>query len=136
MAPKNIPKNPGSWAYEETMSDAIPPSEKPDEDPRSPPKGPVAAAEDAEEDPPRSELRIPESPDADEVDAPGDARFCSVVGIEETSCDSVDCTPAPVDVPATWAPVAPCASNPAALVVCGAAVNGVTFAVAAAEFAA
>jgi hypothetical protein len=56
-----------------------------------------------EEDPPRRELRSPESPEPDDVDdAAGDARFCSAVGTAEVSCDSIDCTPAPVDVPAAW----------------------------------
>jgi hypothetical protein len=54
--------------------------------------------DDVEEDAPRSELRIPESPDVDDVDELGDARLCSVVVIVESSCDSVDCTPVPVDV--------------------------------------
>ena len=54
----------------------------------------------------------------------------------DISCDSVDCTPVPVDLPVVWAPAVACAANPAVLVVCGAAVNGVAFAVAAAELAA
>jgi hypothetical protein len=90
--------------------------------------------DDVAEDPlPRSPLRIPESPDVDDVDELGDTRLCNAVCIEDISCDSVDCTPVPVDVLAAWAL---CAANPAWLVVCGAAVNCVTFAVLAAEFAA
>jgi hypothetical protein len=54
----------------------------------------------------------------------------------DISCDSVDCTPVPVDAPVVWAAAVACAANPAVLVVCGAAVNGVAFAVAAAELAA
>jgi hypothetical protein len=96
--------------------------------------------DDVEEDPVvPSALSIsdksPESPDVDDADELGDARLCSVVGTVETSCDSVDCT-VPAELPAAWAPAAPCAANPAELVVCGAAVNGVTFVVVAAEFAA
>jgi hypothetical protein len=52
------------------------------------------------------------------------------------SCDSVDCTPVPVDVPVVWAVAVACAANPARLVVGGAAVTGVTCAVVAAEVAA
>ena len=58
--------------------------------------------DDPEEDPPRSPLRSPESPDVDDVDELGDARLCSAVGTVEINCDSVDCTPVPVDVPAAW----------------------------------
>src|ERR1700730_13355673 len=48
---------------------------------------------------PRSFRRV-ESNDVDDVDdAAGDARFCSVEGIVELSCDSADCTPLPVAVP-------------------------------------
>ena len=54
----------------------------------------------------------------------------------DISCDSVDCTPALVDVPVVWAAAVACAANPAGLAVCGAAVNGVTCAVVAAEVAA
>jgi hypothetical protein len=100
----------------------------------SPPRRPVV--DDPEEDPPRSPLRIPESPEVDDVGELGDARLWRVVGTAETSCDSVDCTPVPADMPAACALVGPCAANPAGLVVCGAAVNGVTLAVVAAEFAA
>jgi hypothetical protein len=42
----------------------------------------------------------------------------------------------PVDAPVVCAAAVACAANPAVLVVCGAAVNGVTFAVVAAELAA
>jgi hypothetical protein len=105
------------------------------------PKGLVV--DPAAEDPPRSPFRIPESPDVvpespdvDDVDERGDARLCSPVVSEEIRCDSVDCTPAPVDAPAVWLPAAPCAANPDRLVVSGAATNGVTCAVVAAELAA
>ena len=54
----------------------------------------------------------------------------------DISCDSVDCTPVLVEEAADWALAVACAANPAVLVVCGAAVNGVTFAVVAAELAA
>jgi hypothetical protein len=48
---------------------------------------------------PRSFRRLV-SHDVDGVDdAAGDARFCSVEGIVELSCDSADCTPLPVAVP-------------------------------------
>jgi hypothetical protein len=33
------------------------------------------------------------------VDAAGDASACSVVGVVVTTCDSVDCTLVPADVP-------------------------------------
>jgi hypothetical protein len=123
-------------AYEEITLDAMPPREKPDDEDPSPPKGPVVVPDDAEEDPPRSPLRIPESPDVDDADELGDARLCSVVGTVEISCDNVDCAPVPVDVPTAWAPAAACAASPPGLVVCGAAVNDVILAVAAADFAA
>jgi hypothetical protein len=123
-------KNPGKVAYDSST----PPSEKPDDADVSSPRGPVVDA--AEDDPPTSPLRIPESPDVDDVDEPGDAMPCSAVVSVEISCDSVDCTPVPVDAPAVWVPAAPCAANPARLVVCGAAVVGVTPAVIAAECAA
>jgi hypothetical protein len=130
------PNHPGITAYEVSTPCRRPPSEKPDDEDVSPPRSPVVVVDDPEEDPPRSSLRSPESPDVDEDDEMGDARLCSVVWSEDINCDSVDCAPVPVDVPATWVLAAACAANPAALVVCGAAVNGVTFAVAAAEFAA
>src|ERR1700747_1218510 len=111
----------------------MPGSEKPDPDEpdKNPPR--LAVVDDPEEDPPRSPLRIPESPDVNEV---GDARPFSAVGSVDVSGDSADCTPVPIDEPAAWAPAAPCAANPARLVVCGAAVNGVNFAVVAAGVAA
>jgi hypothetical protein len=128
-----MPSHPGIVAYEETTLCKMPESPDPDDEDVSPP-GPVM--DDAAEDPPRSPLRLPESPDVDDVDERGDARPCSPVVSVDISCDSVDCTPAPVDAPAVWAPAAPCAANPARLVVGGAAVTGVTCAVVAAEVAA
>ncbi|MGH7042131.1 MAG: hypothetical protein ACREFY_08365 [Acetobacteraceae bacterium] len=74
------------------------------------------------------ERGIPDSPDADEVRA---ARLWSVPGIADTSWDSW----VRMLVPAAWADDAPCATNPAGLVVCCGALNGVTFE-AAAELAA
>src|ERR1700739_1116996 len=106
----------------------------PDASDESPPRGVVVVP--AEEDPPRSEFRSPESPDVDDVDEadePGVLRLFSVLGTVETSFDSADCAPPLADVPAL---LTPCAANPARLVVSGAGVNGVTPAVIAAEFAA
>jgi len=59
-------------------------------------------------------------------DAAGDARPCSDEGIDEVSCDSVDCTPAPEDVPTACAVAALWLAAPAALVVDGGDVNAVT----------
>ena len=56
----------------------------------------------------------------------GDAMLCSAVGIVETTCDSVDCTPALDDVPVAWATVPAWLAAPAALVVSGGELNGVT----------
>jgi hypothetical protein len=124
-AAENIPvptdnaPHPGIVAYEERT----PPSENPFVDKRVP-KGPVV--EVAEEVAPNAEVK----------EDKGDARFWSAPVIAEVSCDSTDCTPVSIDEPADWALAAPWAANPARLVVCGAAVNGVTSAVAAAELAA
>jgi hypothetical protein len=63
-------------------------------------------------------------------EAAGVARLCSIVEI----CDSDACM-LPAAVPAACVTAALCTADPAGLVVCGAAVNGVTW-VAAAEFAA
>src|SRR5574337_1825475 len=104
----------GTAAYMATTLVNTPPSENPDTS-VTPPKGfttGVAAAE------------------------AGDARFCSAMEAVEASCDRADCTPAPADVPAVSAVAVPCAANAARLVVCGAALNGITGAVAAAELAA
>jgi hypothetical protein len=80
------------------------PSENPESD-KIPPG--VEIVDDVEEEPPpRSPLRIPESPDVDDGDELGDARLCSAVVIVESSCDSADCTPVPVDVPAACATAA------------------------------
>jgi hypothetical protein len=56
----------------------------------------------------------------------GDASPCSALGIVETTCDSVDCTPALDDVPVAWATVPAWLAAPAALVVSGGEPNGVT----------
>ena len=61
----------------------------------------------------------------------GDASPCRVLGIVETTCDSVDCTPAPDDVPVAWATAPLWLAAPAALVVSGGEPNGVTVAAAA-----
>src|ERR1700677_5033824 len=97
-----------------------PPSEKPDDVAVvSPP-----VVDDTVEAPvrPRSLSNALKSPDSPDVDELGDPRLCSALGTEESSCDSVDCE-VPAEVPTAWAP---CAAKPAALVVCGAAVIGVT----------
>jgi hypothetical protein len=130
-----MPSHPGITAYEVSTPFRMFPSVSPDVD-KIPPPGVVIEDDPVEDPPPRSPLRSPESPDVDDVEELGDVRLCSAVCIEEINCDSVDCTPVPVDVPAAAETAAPCAADPAPVVVCGAAVNGVTFAVAAAEFAA
>lgn len=61
----------------------------------------------------------------------GDAMPCSALGTVETTCDSVDCTPALDDVPVAWATVPAWLAAPAALVVSGGEPNGVTVAAAA-----
>ena len=38
-----------------------------------------------------------------EADDSGDASSCSALGTVDITCDSVDCTPVPVDVPVAWA---------------------------------
>jgi hypothetical protein len=137
VEPPDMAAHAGRAAYSVITPCMRPPSENPDDVDVKIPPSPVVVVDDPVEDPPpRSPLRIPESPEPDDVDDAGDARLCSVVGIVEISCDSVDCTPVPVDVPVAAATAAPCAADPAPLVVCGAAVNGVTFTVVAAEFAA
>jgi hypothetical protein len=55
----------------------MPESESPDDEDVSPPRTPVVDV--PEEDPPRRELRSPESPDVDDVDELGDTRLCIVV---------------------------------------------------------
>ena len=95
------------------------------------PRNPVVDV--PEEDPPRSPLRSPESPDVDDVDEPDVLRLFSVEGTLETNFDSADCAPPLADVPAL---LTPCAANPARLVVSGGGVTGVIVAVIAAEFAA
>jgi hypothetical protein len=138
VVPPDRAAHAGMAAYSVITPFKMLPTEIPDdEDVKIPPSPPspvvVVVVVDPVEDPPRSPLRIPDNPDVDDVDELGDTRLCSAVCIVDISCDSVDCAPVPVDVLAAWAL---CAANPPALVVCGAAVNGVTFAVAAAEFAA
>jgi hypothetical protein len=63
----------------------------------------------------------------------GDASSCRVLGTVETTCDSVDCTPALDDVPVAWATAPTWLAAPPALVVCGGELNGVTVAAAAEE---
>src|ERR1700761_7636219 len=53
------------------------------------------------------------------VPAAGTAMLCSVFGSEDTTCDSVDCTPALDDVPVAWATVPAWLAAPPALVVSG-----------------
>jgi hypothetical protein len=130
-----IANHPGITAYEVITPFKMPPSESPDVD-KIPPGVVIVVPVDEEDVPPRRSLRSDESPDVDDVDELGDARLCSVVWIVGISCDSVDCTPPLVDEAADWALAVACAAEPAVLVVCGAAVNGVTFAVVAAELAA
>jgi hypothetical protein len=132
VEPPDMPIHNGAPAYSVSTPSKMLPTDNPDVD-KIPPPGVVIVVDPVEDPVPRSPLRIPDSPDDDDVDELGDTRLCSAVCIVDISCDSVDCAPVPVDVLAAWAL---CAANPAALVVCGAAVNGVTFAVAAAEFAA
>ena len=60
------------------------------------------------------------------VPAAGAAMLCSALGTDDTTCDSVDCTPALDDVPAACATVPPWLAAPAALVVSGGVLNGVT----------
>ena len=113
VEPPDMAAHAGSPAYSIITPFRMPPSESPDDEvSKIPPPGVVII---------------------DPVEELGDTRLCSAVCIEDISCDSVDCAPVPVDALAAWAL---CAANPAWLVVCGAAVNGVTFAVVAAEFAA
>ena len=116
VSPENSPmaNHPGIVAYELITLDKMLPDEMF-------PRGPVTVP--PEEVPPNAEDK-------------GDARLWSAPVIEEVSCDSTDCAPVPIDEPADWELAAACAANPAPLVVCGAAVNGVTDAVAAAELAA
>jgi hypothetical protein len=95
-------------------------------DPSSPPSPVVVEVED--EVRPRSFRRSVSKVvnDVDDVDdAAGDARLCSDVGTEESNCDSVDCTPVPVDVPAAWVTAAAWLAAPAGLVVDGGDVNAV-----------
>jgi hypothetical protein len=68
-------------------------------------------------------------PDADI----GDASPCNVLGTVETTCESADCAPALDDVPAAWLTAPPWLEAPAALVVSGGVLNGVTVAAAAEE---
>jgi hypothetical protein len=63
----------------------------------------------------------------------GDESPCSALGTVETTCDSVDCTPALDDVPVAWATAPAWLAAPPALVVCGGELNGVTVAAAAEE---
>jgi hypothetical protein len=123
LEPPDMAAHAGIAAYSVITPSRMVPSEDPDDVDKIPPPGVVITDDPVEDPPPRSPLRIPESPDVDDVDELGDARLCSAVVIVEISCDSVDCTPVPVDVPVAWAAAAPCAADPARLVVCGAAVN-------------
>jgi hypothetical protein len=67
------------------------------------------------------------------VPATGAAMLWSAFGSEDTTCDSVDCTPALDDVPVAWATAPAWLAAPPALVVCGGELNGVTVAAAAEE---
>jgi hypothetical protein len=58
--------------------------------------------------------------------AAGVAIPCRALGSEETTCESVDCTPALDDVPVACATVPAWLAAPAALVVSGGELNGVT----------
>lgn len=58
--------------------------------------------------------------------AAGAAMLCSALGTVDTTCDSVDCTPALDDVPVAWATAPDWLAAAAALVVSGADLNGVT----------
>jgi hypothetical protein len=75
-----MPSHPGITAYEVSTPSRMVPSESPDVS-KIPPPGVTIVDDpfDAVEDPPKSPLRIPESPDVDDVDELGDARLCSVV---------------------------------------------------------
>ena len=64
-----------------------------------------------------------EFPEVD--DAAGVERFCSVEVIEELSCDSIDCTPEPVEVPVACATAAVWLAAPDAFVVGGGSVKAV-----------
>jgi hypothetical protein len=121
-----MPSHPGITAYEVSTPSRMDPSESPDVS-KIPPPGVTIVDDpfDAVEDPPKSPLRSPESPDVDVDDVVGDARFCSDVVIEESSCDSVDCTPVPVAVPVACATAADWLAAPAGLVVAGGGVNAV-----------
>src|ERR1700733_13156547 len=71
-------------------------------------------------------LRIPESPespDVVEVVAPPDARVCSVVGTLLVSCDRLNCTPVPAELPAAALTAADWPLTPAELVVWAGAAN-------------
>jgi hypothetical protein len=122
----NIPMavHPGITAYELITALRMPPSDNPDVLKIPVPPGPKIVDDPVEGEPPLNK------------EDKGDARFCRPVWSVDISCDSVDCTPVPVDVPVVWATAVACAANPAVLVVCGAAVNCVTFPVVAAELAA
>jgi hypothetical protein len=122
-----MPSHAGTPAYSVSTPSKTLPSEIPDVD-KIPPPGVVIVVDpfDPVEDPPRSALRSPESPDVDDVDVVGDARPCSDVVIEDSSCDSADCTPVPVGVPVACATAADWLAAPDGLVVDGGGVNAVT----------
>jgi hypothetical protein len=63
----------------------------------------------------------------------GDESPCSALGTEETTCDSVDCTPLPVDAPVAWATAPAWPAVPAGLAVSGGELNDVTAAATAEE---
>src|SRR5579875_481661 len=81
---------------------------------------------------PVSRPRMPPSPeDDDDVDAPGDARFCKAAGTAEVSCDNVDCVLVPAALPLAWLTAADCATNAPGLVFCAGTLNGVSWVAAA-----
>lgn len=55
--------------------------------------------------------------------AEGDAKLCSVRGVDDISCDKADCALAGA-VPAAWATAPDWPAPPAGLVVCGGALKG------------
>jgi hypothetical protein len=129
VEPPDMAAHAGRAAYSAiTLSTRLP-------DVKSPPSPTVVVDDPVEDPPPRSPLRIPKSPDVDDVDELGEARPCSDVVIEESSCESVDCTPVPVAVPAACATAADWLAVPASLVVDGGVVKAANRE-AAAEFAA
>jgi len=75
----------------------------------------------------------PDAKGLDPADDNGDASPCSALGTEETTCDSVDCTPLPVDALVAWATAPTWPAVPAGLAVSGGELNGGTAAATAEE---